>query len=196
MYAYLLALVVAHPLLVYGALLPIAILEGPLVSLTSGALLFAGYFSFWPLYVTLMFGDVVGDVVFYYAGHHFGYRFVTRFGARFAITPEHITKVQDLFHRYTTAILFVSKITNGLGFSAVVLFTAGLSKIPFVRYLSINLLGQLVWSGLLIAVGYFFSTMYVQINDVAGRVTLVLGGVLLGFLVYTAIKRLRLRIDA
>jgi membrane protein DedA with SNARE-associated domain len=196
MYEYLLVLVSAHPLLVYLIILPIAIAEGPIVSLTSGALLFAGYFNFWPLYITLMLGDVIGDVVFYCIGHHYGYRFVTRFGKRFNITEEHIVKVQNLFHRRTTAILFFSKITNGLGFSAVVLFTAGLAKIPFARYLSINLLGQLIWSGILIVTGYFFSTLYVQINDIVGRVTLIFGGVTIGFLVYKYIQHLRVKIDA
>jgi membrane protein DedA with SNARE-associated domain len=170
--------------------------EGPLVSLTSGALLFAGYFHFLPLYICLMLGDVVGDVVFYYIGYHFGYRFVSRFGKRFKITEKHIAKVQEIFHHRTNVILFFSKITNGLGFSAVVLFTAGLSRIPFLGYLSINLLGQLIWSGILIAVGYFFSTLYVQINDFAGKLSLVLGTVTLVFIVYKYVQHFRVKIDA
>ncbi len=195
MYEYLLNVLTIHPYAVYLLILVLAFAEGPFISLTSGALLYAGFLSFWPIYIILMFGDLIGDVLLYYLGYHYGHNFAVKFGRYFKLTEAHIEKAKELFHQHKDWILLFSKTTNGLGFAVAVLFTAGMSRIPFWRYISLNILGQLVWSGMLIAVGYFFSHAYVQINNVFGRVSLVLGAVVVLFLVVRYVKQVRSQIE-
>jgi membrane protein DedA with SNARE-associated domain len=52
-------------------------------------------------------------------------------------------------------------------------------RINFWKYMRINISGQLLWSGMLLSLGYFFSTAYTQIHSWIGRVALI-GVVTLG----------------
>lgn len=162
-----------HQYLVYIPVVLAAVLEGPLLSMVFGLLLRLGYFSFIPVYAALMLGDLIGDVAWYYIGYHYGRSAIRRFGKRFNITEKGVEKTEKLFLKNKTKILLISKVTNGFGLALVVLATAGIVRIPFKRYLAVNLAGQFVWSGLLLAVGYFFGESYMRIDSIAGKVFLV-----------------------
>jgi membrane-associated protein len=172
----------------YAVLLPIAIFEGPVITIIAGFLCSQGQFSVLVVYGIVILGDLIGDVVWYYIGYHYGHRFVKRFGGRFGLTEEKITKVQEKFHKYKNPILFFSKITNGFGFALAVLFTAGLSKIPFWRYITINFIGQFVWSGMLLAAGYFFGNAYNTFSSIQERIFLFVG---VGIILFIIIKYVR-----
>lgn len=186
---FLINLSVHHEILVYGFIVIFACAEGPILSMIFGVLIRLGYFDFWSVYAALMVGDLIGDIGWYQVGKHFGHRFIGRFGKYFNVTEASVTKVTKIFHDHKHKILFLSKITNGLGFALATLITAGIVSIPFRRYLAINLVGQFIWSGFLIGVGFFFSNLYIMVDFVLGKmmvvaffVTLLL--VFLGFMKY------------
>ncbi len=147
------------------------ILEGPVIMMSCGFLLKLGYVSFIPTYFALMAGDLVADAGWYGVGYFFGNRFVQKFGKFFGITDENIEKVKGIFHRRKNSILFISKITMGFGFSLVTLIVAGLVKIPFKRYLAINIIGQFIWTGILLFIGFSFGNFYSQIANYFGRIS-------------------------
>jgi membrane protein DedA with SNARE-associated domain len=175
-------------------LLPIAVVEGPIISVICGILISQGQLNFWVVYLVVMLGDLIGDVIWYYLGYHFGYTFARKWGKRFGLTEEKISKVKEKFHTHTNFILFFSKITNGLGLALAVLFTAGLAKIPFKRYIAINIIGQCIWSGILLSIGYFFGSALNQIKSIEGKISIVIVVVLVAFLTITYIRRLHKKI--
>jgi len=185
-----------HDVLVYGLIIVLACAEGPILSMLFGVLIRFDLFPFWPVYAALMLGDLIGDVVWYYIGYHFGHRFIRRFGHRFGITEEAVERMTKFFHKYKHPILFISKITNGLGLALVTLMTAGIARIPFWKYMIVNLLGQLIWSGFLLGVGYFFSNLYVQIDNIFWRIGVVAAAAVILFLIYRLQKQLRKKADA
>jgi membrane-associated protein len=131
----------------------------------SGIFLRLGYFSFWPLYVVLMLGDLAADIIWYAVGYYGGHRLVHRYGKYFSISDALLAKTEAAFHRHQNKILFISKITMGLGFALVILITAGVMRIPFKKYVLFNVLGQTIWTALLIGVGYFFGGVVVLVNE-------------------------------
>ena len=175
----------------YIIIFPIMIIEGPIVTITTSFLIHFGYFSFWPLYLTLMAGDLAGDVIWYYIGYFGGHRFTKRFGHKFGITEETIAKVEKLFHKYPSAILLFSKITTGFGFALVTLFVAGMVKIPFYKYLFYNAIGQLFWTGGLMALGYYVSGFALKFNAWIGWLSLGAGIVVFLFLLFRLGKYMR-----
>lgn len=177
----------SHQYLIYAVIIILACAEGPILSMIFGVLIRLGYFKFAPVYAALMVGDLLGDVIWYYIGFHFGHRFVRRFGKYFGITEEGVNKMTHLFHRFHSPILFISKISNGLGLAIVTLMTAGMVRIPFLKYLSVNLIGQFIWSGLLIGVGYFFSHLYIQFDNILSRASII------GFAIIFIIAAVRLQ---
>ena len=172
MQQWLIHLAGSHTYLIYALIVALACAEGPILSMIFGVLLRLGYFSFIPVYAALMLGDLIGDVIWYFIGYRYGHAFIARFGKYWNISEEGVEKVTKLFHKHKHSILFISKITNGFGFALVTLMTAGMIKIPFWRYMTINLVGQFAWSGILLGVGYFFGEAYTEVNDWFGRISL------------------------
>src|SRR3954464_8070499 len=101
----------------YFLLLPIAVVEGPLVMMISGFFLKLGFLSFLPAYLLLVAGDFIGDILWYGVGYHFGHGFIKRFGKFFSINEKEVATIERLFHKHHNYILFISKITMGFGFA-------------------------------------------------------------------------------
>ena len=161
------------PLLVYGVIIILAIIEGPILSMLCGLLFRLGYFSFIPLFGALIVGDLLGDSIWYYVGKHFGMSFIRRFGKYIGVAEKGIEKVKDVFHKHKERILILSKMTNGMGLSMAVLLTAGMVRIPFMKYIYLNAIGEIIWTSFLVALGYFFGQWYIQIDNWMGRIGFV-----------------------
>lgn len=161
------------PFLVYGVVLLLTIIEGPIVSIVAGLLLKLGFFPLIPIFITLILGDLVGDSIWYFIGRRFGMSFINRFGKYLGVTKENIEKVKNVFHKQKEQILILSKMTNGMGLSLAVLLTAGMVRIPFHKYIYLNAIGEIIWTGMLVAIGYFFGQWYVQIDTWMGRIGLI-----------------------
>ncbi len=183
---WLIQLSTTHALWVYAVAVLITLVEGPVISIIFGVLVQQGYFSLLPVYLVLMFGDILGDVIWYIVGFYVGHPFIKKFGKYVHVTEERVAQVTKIFHEYKQSILLISKITNGFGFSLVTLITAGIVKIPFWRFLLINSVGQFFWTGILLALGYFFGNIYTTVDTIWGRILVVGLGILViwGFIKY------------
>ncbi len=160
--------------------------EGPVTTLTGGFLVRTGQLDFLPAYAALLFGDFVEDILWYYVGYHGFARIIEKHGHRFGITPEAEKKVRHLFHRYHERILLISKLTMGFGFAIVTLVTAGTLRIPFRTYALLNLAGGVVWTGMLLGIGYLFGNVYDTIPSAYKLVFLSTGAALLLTLLFFA----------
>lgn len=155
---------------------------GPIVSLGSGVLVRFGTLDFWAVAATLMASELCADVAWYWLGYHYGRPVALRFGRVFGITEEHLKLVQHLYHRYHNSIILISKLTAGFGIAPAVFVTAGFSRVPFRRYMAMNTLGQIIWTPIMLAIGYYLGHFYLQTNSVleksafAGTTLLLLFG--------------------
>jgi membrane-associated protein len=157
----------------YLLVIPITIVEGPIIMVLCGFLLRLGTFDLIPLYAALTFADIIGDIVWYCVGRFWGRPFIKKFGRFFSITEEALEKATILFHKHHNKILFISKITMGFGFALVTLITAGIAKIPFKKYLTFNIAGQLIWTAMLLGIGYLFGNIYTSIDKGFREIALV-----------------------
>lgn len=153
-----LAIQFKYPLIFFGA-----IVEGPILTVASGFLLHQGVFDLLLLYFILATGDLVGDVGWYYIGYFFAEPIIKKHGRFFGVTPELFEKVKLVFHKKHSAILFISKITMGFGMALGTLMAAGAVRIPLRIYIFYNALGELVYVGILMLLGYYFGYLYNQI---------------------------------
>jgi membrane protein DedA with SNARE-associated domain len=179
----------------YPILIPAALVWGLLVCMVAGVAIRLGYLDFWIAYPCLMLGELLGDMIWYWIGYAWGGRFARRFGKYVGITPDNVENAMYLFRKYDRRILFTTKITTGFGLAIPILFTAGMTRMSFWRYISTNFFGQMFWTGGLIAIGYFFGDVYLNVSTVYEKiVSLVLFLVFflcfIGFIRYVG-KRLR-----
>lgn len=133
--------------------------EGTLAMVTGGILIRLHQADFWTVYPVLVTSDFLADVTWYGIGYFGARRFVERWGQVVGVSMAVVERIERLFHKYHTSILIVSKLTMGFGLAVGTLFTAGLMRVPFMRFCIINFLGSLVWVLFLIAVGYYFGNV-------------------------------------
>ena len=189
-YAFLLALLSTHR---YTLAFFASLVEGPIAMVGGGMLVRLGQFEFWPIYFTLVLGDLTADILWYGIGRYAAEPFIRKFGRFFGITEKAFEKMETVFLRHDTKILFISKITMGLGFALATLMAAGAVKVPFKKFVILNFVGGIVWVAVLISAGYFFGELYLKIADGfkeiflgAAAVTVVL--VMYGFLRFIRAK--------
>ncbi len=139
------------------------IVEGPVLMVACGFLLRMGLFEPVPMFAALAAGDLVADVAWYYAGMHLLEPFLAKRGHFLSVTPELAAQAKRLFFTYHTSILFISKLTMGFGMAIPVLVVAGASRVPFRRYLAINVVGEVAFVAMMLAIGYVFGHAYAQI---------------------------------
>jgi membrane-associated protein len=157
----------------YPILVPAAFLAGFPVGMVAGVAMRLGYLDFATAYLCLMLGELIGDALWYGIGYQWGENFVKRFGKYVGITHDNVEMAKKFFRVYDQRILFSSKLTTGFGFAIPILFTAGLSRVSFRRYMMANISGQFIWTGGLIAIGYFFGNLYVSVNNVFEKVSTI-----------------------
>ena len=157
----------------YWVILPVTVLEGPIVMVISGFLLKLGYFSLLPVYFVLLLGDLVGDFFWYGVGYYGARPIVRRYGHFISLNDQMLEKIEGVFKRNQNKILFISKITMGLGFALVTLITAGAIRVPLKKYAFFNIAGGVIWTAFLLSLGYWFGNIYLQIDHTFQVVFLV-----------------------
>jgi membrane protein DedA with SNARE-associated domain len=181
MNATLLAILIAHR---YSLLIPLAFVEGHVISLIVGFLARLGYLNAFIGGTLVIIGNLLGDMCLYWLGYHKGEKVARSWGKYIGVTDQSIGKAREIFHAHKSKILFVSKVTNGFGLAMAVLFTAGMSRIPFKTFMFWNTIGECIWTGFLVSMGYFLGHLYITIDSIIWRVGVVTGSVLFIFILY------------
>lgn len=145
----------------YAILLPLAIIEGPIIMVIAGFLVTLGLMNAFFVYVIVVAGDIVGDSLAYGVGR-WGGSWIHRLGAKIGITSEKIREAREFFNTRHTKAIVMSKLIHGVGVAGLI--AAGTLKIPYLRYLRSCLFVSLPQTGLLLIIGVFFGHAYVQIE--------------------------------
>ena len=149
----------------YVVLFPVAVIEGPLAAMFAGAFVASGEFDFFVVFFLLFAADLVGDALYYSLGRFSHQRFLSGFGKKLGITEEKMAPLHDGFKRHDWKLILLGK-TQALG--SIILYFAGATRMPFLRFMFWNLLGTLPKVLLFELVGYFLgqgvihSTRYIN----------------------------------
>ena len=142
-----------------------AFFEGPIVMAATGFLIKLGVFDLIPAYFLLIAGDMTADVAWYYVGYFGTHKITNKIGKFIGFSGDVGARIDALFRKYDTKIILISKMTMGFGLSLAILITAGMSRVPLKKFISLNLLGGLVWVAFMVTLGYFFGNIYFMIEE-------------------------------
>ncbi len=96
---------------------------------------------------------VLGDNVGYAIGHYGGRPLVARYGRYVLLTEERLHKAQAFFVRHGGKIVTVARFIEGL--RQINGIVAGMSGMPWRRFLAFNALGAALWVAVWVGLGYF-----------------------------------------
>jgi membrane-associated protein len=145
----------------YVIMFLLMIVEGPVVTLVAALLASLGFFSLPIVFMLSIVGDLLGDVLWYGIGRKWGQSFMVQYGRFVGISQELINRVQKFFDRYGGRAVFGAKSTTGLCLATFIV--AGAAGMPLRVFLVNAFMGGVVWTSILVALGYFFGTLYLQI---------------------------------
>ena len=103
--------------------------------------------------VVAFLAAVTGDSLGYLIGHTGGRGLVLRYGRYVRLTPERLDRVEAFMARRGALMVIVARFIEGLRqLNGVV---AGVTRMPFRRFLVCNAIGAALWVGVWSSAGYF-----------------------------------------
>jgi len=169
-------------------LAPIAVIEGPIVTVIAAWLANRGMFDIWSVSVVVIIADAVGDVALYAIGRWGMGKLPGRWLTRLGLNHERLQGLVEHFETQGGRTLLFGKFTHSAG--AAVLVAAGLARMPFFRFAWINMAASIPKSLFFVALGYWMGSAYSRIDNWISRITLVLAGLIVLTLVLWILNRI------
>lgn len=150
----------------YGLILlmPLAVIEGPIVTVIAAYLARLGYFNLSAVCMMVIIADLIGDAGFYALGNRLvkTHREPPRWLTRLGLNRVRLKILIDNFATRGGRIVVIGKLTHTAG--VAVLLAAGMARMPFWSFLFYNLLATIPKSLFFVAIGYSFGHLTEQVN--------------------------------
>ncbi|MEY9964849.1 membrane protein DedA with SNARE-associated domain [Streptacidiphilus sp. MAP12-16] len=116
----------------------------------------AGRLNVFAVAAIAVLAAVLGDNLGYAIGRFGGHRLIEGYGRYVMLTPERVAKAEAFFARHGGKIVVVARFIEGLRQANGII--AGLSRMPWPRFVAFNTLGAVLWVG-----------AWVTLGDLAGK---------------------------
>lgn len=179
----------------YLVLFPLAVFEGPLVSLVVGFLLYKGLINFWLAFLILLLGDIIPDTIFYLIGYYGREtKFVQNRVLKTKFFTNHLNVIEKLWLEHGRKTMFLGKLAYGM--AIFFLTSAGLVRMPFRKFISYAVPVSIFQYGLIVLIGYLLGNSYVVASGYISSVYYLLGIVVVVCIVvyYLLVKYARKKI--
>lgn len=112
-------------------------------------------------------GSVLGTLFWYYVGKTIGEarlkRFAAKHGRLLTLSPSDIDNANRWFERHGAAVVFFGRMIPAI--RTLISVPAGLSTMPFWRFLLYTVLGSALWTGVLTFAGLMLHENYARVAD-------------------------------
>ncbi|MFA5172858.1 MAG: VTT domain-containing protein [Candidatus Paceibacterota bacterium] len=172
----------------YLILFPLVIAEGPILTVICGFFITSGFLNFFPTFLIVIVGDIIGDSFYYSLGRWSG-KYLDKLKKIFKITEENFLKAKSYFNTHHKKALFFSKLLHGLGFTGLI--AAGNLKVPYRRFFITCFSITLIQSSVFFTIGLLFGNAYLEIGKYLDYYAsaIIIGGLFFAF--YLIIKKLK-----
>lgn len=167
----------------YLVIFPFAVFEGPIITIIAGFLSSTGVLNFWVSFLVVAAGDLFADNLYYAIGRFGRERFISRFGKYFGLSVARVERIEHQFRTHPWKIYSFGKVAHGTG--SIILAAAGMSRVPYWKFIGYNVPTTLANSFVLIVLGYYFGHAYENFNTYFEYAALfVIGALILGYIYF------------
>jgi len=159
-----------------------SVLEGPITLMATGAMISSGYLLPLPAFLSVTIGNLIADMGWYRVGRLGKLEWLSKVFPKLRIDQSKVDQLGLDIQRNAPRLVFFSKLTLGLPVPTLV--AVGLNRVPVKRWLALLILGELIKSGTLVAVGYLYAK---AIQQASGSIQVVLWGITIVFVAGFAI---------
>jgi membrane protein DedA with SNARE-associated domain len=147
-------------------------IEGPIATLLGAAAASAGLMRLWGVFVAAAFGNLTADTLWYLLGYSGNIKKAFRLAHWAGFRREDIERLTVSMQSHHLKFLFFAKLTAG--FMIPTLIAAGLARLPWKRCFPILLLGEMIWTGVLIVIGYYATEAIKDVSQILSYLVLVI----------------------
>jgi membrane protein DedA with SNARE-associated domain len=133
--------------------------EGPLATLAGAVAASSGFMHPGWVFFAASAGNLSADFLWFSLGYFGKTDWLIRYGRWVGIKPEHIVRIEGEINRYAPHLLLLAKLT--MGFIVPTLVATGMARVPLRRWFPSLAVGETIWTGTLVVLGFFFGR-YVQ----------------------------------
>jgi membrane protein DedA with SNARE-associated domain len=134
-------------------------------------------------------GDVIGASIAYAIGYFGRIELVERHGNKLHVSRRRLELAHSWFERYGPPVIFVSRLIPFL--RAVFPYAAGVSEMPYPRFIVFATLGSIVWITALAVLGNAVGSDWTHWRHNLEYVDYVGAAILVGAIVYLIVRRVR-----
>lgn len=174
-----LQLMQSHGLWLVG---PMAVIEGPIVTVIAAYLAKLGYMTLLGVYLVCVVGDLVGDAMYYWIGRLGPALLPERWLVRLGMTDARTLALNGHFAEKGGRTLLLGKWTHSMGLP--IMLASGAAKMNFSVYMWYNLVGSIPKTALFVAVGWFLGSAYSAVDTWIWRASLGLAVVVAVFALF------------
>jgi len=146
--------------------------EGPVATLLGAAAASAGLMRVGAVFLAACIGNLTADTLWYTLGYHGKIDSLIRWLHWKWLKQRHLDRMTSAMQTHAVKILFFAKLTAG--FMIPSLIATGMARIPMRRWFPVLVLGEVIWTGTLVIIGYYTTE---AIKDLSRGISfLVLGG--------------------
>jgi membrane protein DedA with SNARE-associated domain len=129
--------------------------------LASGVLAREGVVRWWLMLPVCVIGVLSGDVALYWIGRHWGERVLAWGPVRWVLTVEREKALMAAYRQHGVKIVFTAR--HVMGLRAAAFLTAGIARVPFGKFLLVDLAAALVGVPVGFGLAFFFTDQLEEI---------------------------------
>jgi membrane protein DedA with SNARE-associated domain len=139
-------------------------------------------------------GSLLAAALLYWVGYLFKhdsiFRFVDQYGKYFFTTTDDVKKALLWFEKYGHRIVFFGRMIPAI--RSIISIPAGMSRMPFWKFMFFSTLGTIIWTAFLACIGYYFGENQALMQEIFSRVSSIIIIIILvvfAFILYRKYQR-------
>ncbi len=160
----------------YLLLALLVFIEGPIATLLGAAAAAAGLLNPYLVFLFASLGNLSADTLWYLLGRSGKIEWALHYGRWVGVRPQHLDRFVEDMHTHAVKVLLLAKLTATFAIPALI--AAGIARIPWRRTMATVFIGECIWTGSLVLLGYHFSASLARLEE-GLQIVAVVGFVLL-----------------
>ncbi|WP_327858708.1 DedA family protein [Acinetobacter guillouiae] len=141
------------------------------------------------------FGSLLAAALLYWVGRKIPnqsiFNWVDRYGKYLFIKSEDVKKALDWFEKYGHRVVFFGRMVPAV--RSLISIPAGMSHMPFWKFMLYSSVGTIIWTTFLACVGYYFGNNIELMQQIFSRVGYVIIVIVLILIAYFFYKKSKAR---
>lgn len=145
----------------YFFLFLMMVFQGPIITALAAFASSIGFFNIYVIFSISVLGNLIPDIILYFIGKSCRSDFIMKILFKFGISKKKISFLERGLKKHAEKTLVITKLTPALPVPGLIL--AGFVGIPFLRFLYIVVVFNLVASTIFTFLGYYFGVIFVNL---------------------------------